>query len=313
MPDGAHRLTVESVADDGSVLSKSSVKYNVVDDCTNSATAQCGLEQMEADNTQGYCNPPQMTRWVANPCGFGVQGHNGQVPTNTGIELVSEAGTLSNQENLTLNGHSLHLWETQQDGWSNVLFRGQSPTKASQSQVDSHWILDEYVYLPKPADHQAFEMDAQYTINGIWTKFYTECAFNKQAGKGYWAVFDTETGGWIFLNGKPQNGQTPPLVPCNKSQFAQPWAGSQNPSFSGWHHIAWSFLRNDDGTVTYQSLTFDGTTTEVNFRPNSQSGGYVRDNGNFSALIQLDGVANKDGSHRLVDVYVSKLNLIHTK
>lgn len=107
-------------------------------------------------------------------------------------------------------------------------------------------------------------------------------------------------------------GQIPPAVPCNRSQFAQPWPGSSNPSFSGWHHIAWTFLRNLDGTVTYQTLTFDGSTTQVNFHPNSASGGKVSDSGNFSALIQLDGVVNYSLQHNLVEAYVSEINLSHT-
>jgi hypothetical protein len=172
--------------------------------------------------------------------------------------------------------------------------------------------MDEYVYLPNPTAHQAFEVDAQYTGNGIWTKFYTECAFNLNNGTGYWAVFDSQTGGWIFLNGQEQGGQTPPVVPCSRSQFAQPWPGSSNPSFTGWHHIAWTFLRNPDGTVTYQTLTFDGTTTQVNFHPNSATGGGASDNGNFSALIQLDGMNNDNGQNSVVDVYVSEMHLTST-
>lgn len=150
------------------------------------------------------------------------------------------------------------------------------------------------------------------TAGGIWSKFYTECAFNQRSGTGFWAVFDSATGGWIFLNGQSQGGQIPPVVPCNRSQFAQPWPGSSNPSFSGWHHIAWTFLRNLDGTVTYQTLTFDGSTTQVNFHPNSASGGKVSDSGNFSALIQLDGVVNYSLQHNLVEAYVSEINLSHT-
>ena len=195
---------------------------------------------------------------------------------------------------------------------SNVLFRGQSPTTTPLGAIDSHWTLDEYVYLPDPTAHQAFEVDAQYTAGGLWTKFYTQCAFNQKAGTGFWAVFDSETGGWIYLNGKVQNGQAPPPVPCDRSQFAQPWAGSSNPSFTGWHHIIWTFLRELDGTVTYQTLTFDGETTTVNFKPISGSGGPVKDSGYFSALIQLDGVVNTDGKHDEVDAYVSEISLTHT-
>lgn len=310
LPNGSHVVTVEAIDTNGSVISNSSVNYKVAETCSNSRYAQCDLDQIGVNNAQNDCNPQQQILWVANPCGGGVQGVDGAFPQSTLIEAKAEGGTLPDQGNLTLNGRSLHLQEVQGGKPSNVLFRGQSSATTGRS-IDTHWILDQYVYLPNPDAHQAFEMDAQYTAGGIWTKFYTECAFNIRSGTGYWGVFDSATGGWIFLNGQPQNGQIPPVVPCNRSQFSQPWSGSSDPSFTGWHHIAWSFLRDADGTVTFQTLTFDGTTTPVNFKPNSQSGGNVNDIGNFSALIQLDGVVNTERQHDVVDAYVSEVNLIH--
>jgi hypothetical protein len=269
------------------------------------------LDQLPVNNVQNDCNPQQQLLWVANGCGDGVQGVNPTNPTSTLVASINEGGPLLNQGNLTLNGHSLHVGETQVAAPSNVLFRGQSPSTTPPGAIDSHWMLDEYVYLPDPSAHQAFEMDAQYTAGGLWTKFYTECAFNMNNGTGYWAVFNSSTGGWIFLNGQAQGGQVPPVVPCNRNQFSQPWAGSSNPSFSGWHHIVWSFSRNPDGTVTFETLTFDANTTVVNFHPNSASGGQVSDSGNFSALIQLDGVTNSARTKDFVDAYVSEISLTH--
>ncbi len=312
LPTGPHVMTVQAIATDGALLSRSNVSYTVAQSCTTSSTVQCNLDQQAIDDTQNDCSPPEEAKWIANPCGGGVQGIGGAVPLTTGIQAITETGVIPDQENTTLNGHSLHLWETQASPPSNVLFRGQSANSLGTKTVDTHWTMDEYVYLPNPAAHQAFEMDAQASMNGIWTKFYTECAFNISSGTGYWGVFDSDTGGWIFLNGKSQNGQTPPVVPCDRSQFAQPWSGSSNPSFTGWHHIAWTFLRNPDGTVTFETLTFDNTTTQVNFKPVSASGGAVNDSGNFSALIQLDGVVNTNRLANLVDAYVSQITLTHT-
>jgi hypothetical protein len=313
LPNGSHTLTVQAInSSSGSVISSSTVNFKVAESCSNSSTMQCNLDQIGIDNTQNNCNPPLESLWVANPCGGGVQGVNPTDPKSTLLKAATDGSSPADQGELALNGKSLHLSETQGTSHpSNVLFRGQSPTTTGTT-IDSHWTLDEYVYLPDPSAHQAFEMDSQYTAGGIWTKFYTECAFNQNSGTGYWGVFDSATGGWIFLNGKSQGGQTPPVVPCDRSQFAQPWAGSGNASFTGWHHIAWSYLRDSDGTVTFQSLTFDGKTTPINFKPNSKSGGNVNDNGNFSALIQLDGVTNTNGQHDIVDAYVNEVNLTHT-
>jgi hypothetical protein len=312
LPSGTHNMTVKALAHNGSVLDSQNVSFQVAENCSNSATQQCNLDQLPIDNTQGYCNPPSEIPWVANPCGNGVQG-DGADPINTWMGQVNEWGGIPDQGNYTLNGTSAHFVETQGSEPSNTLFRSQSPSLASPNNADSNWTMDEYVYLPDPTAHQAFEVDAQYTVNNLWTKFYTECAFNMNNGTGYWAVFDSSTGGWIFLNGKSQGGQTPPVVPCNRSQFAQPWANSGDPSFTGWHHIAWNFTRNSDGTVTYQSLVFDGTTTQINFHPNSQTGGQVNDSGHFGALVQLDGVTNHNRKHDTVDAYVSEINLTHNQ
>ena len=312
LPSGAHTLIVQALANDGSILGQSNTSYTVAENCSTSPTVQCNLDQEGIDNSQDNCYPPIKNAWIANPCGPGIQGNNGAVPVKTLLQAVTLGGVIPNQGNTSLNGQSLHMLEIQNSSPANVLFKGQSPTTTSTASTDSHWTLDEYVYLPDPTAHQAFEVDAQASINGIWSKFYTECAFNMNSGMGYWAVFNTSTGGWIFLNGKSQNGQMPPVVPCNRSQFAQPWSGSSNPSFTGWHHIKWSFLRNNDGTVTFQTLTFDGNTTQVNFHPNSATGGNVNDNGMFSALVQLDGVVNSDRKHDVVDAYVNEVTLTHT-
>ena len=312
LPNGQHVLTVQALNSQGSVVTSSNVNYTVAEKCANSRYAQCNLDQLPIDNQQNQCDPAIELPWVANPCGAGVQGVNPTYPLSTEIQAVHESGGLQNEGNLTLNGSSAHFKEVQGINPSNVLFRGQSPSTTPSGTADSHWTLDGYVHIPDPLAHQAFELDAQYTANGVWTKFYTECAFNMNNGNGFWGVFDSQTGGWIFLDGGTHNGQKTPSVPCNRSQFYKPWAGSSNPSFTGWHHIAWTLLRNNDGTVTFQNLVFDGTTTPVNFHPNSASGGNVSDSGNFSSLIQLDGVANKYSQYSVVDVYVSELNLFHT-
>ncbi len=313
LPSGSHTLTIQAIGNSGTVLSKDSVSFSVANKCTNSSSVQCNLDQEVIDNTQFKCNPPPTANWVANPCGSGVQGSGGQDPQRTNIAAATETGTIPDQGNTSLDGHSVHLSETRGSNWSNVLFRVQTPSPASETSIDSNWTLDAYVHLSNPSAHQAFEVDTQYTVDGIWTKFYTECAFNQNNGTGYWGVFDTETGGWIFLNGQTQNGQTTPAVRCDRSQFTQPWSGASNPSFTGWHHIVWSFGRNSNGTVTFKTVTVDATTTQVNFTPKSSPGGFESDNGNFSALIQLDGVINPDGLYNTVDAYVDEMSLTHTQ
>jgi hypothetical protein len=62
------------------------------------------------------------------------------------------------------------------------------------------------------------------------------------------------------------------------------------------------------------SLTFDGTTTTLNYAPTAQTGGSAGNNGDFAALIQLDGSKNPNppNSYPKVDVYVNELKITHT-
>jgi len=314
LPNGGHTLTVNAVNSSGTVLGTDSVSFTVAENCTTSSTVQCNMDQQGIDNQQN-CAPPQETSWVANPCGTGIQGSGGSDPTSTSISHVTESGTIPDQNNTTLNGESLLLSEQQgSGGYSNVLFEAYSPDPAPTSPVESNWTLDEYAYIPDTAAFQTFEVDAQYVVDGIWTKFYTQCAFNITNGTGYWAVYDKNTGGWLYLNGQSQDGSpVPPTVPCNKSQWAQPWSGSSNPSFTGWHHIVWQFQRNSDGSNTYVSLTFDGTVYPLNFNPGSGTGGDVTNNGDFAPLVQIDGNKNTSGDYDTVQAYVNEINITHTQ
>ncbi|MGA8530952.1 MAG: hypothetical protein WB622_14645 [Acidobacteriaceae bacterium] len=318
LPNGSHSLTVNAVSSSGTVLDGATVAFNVQENCTTSGTVQCNIDQQPINNAQNLNDPPGSVDWTANPDGQGIQGSGGHPPSATNIQAISETGTLPDQNNTTLNGQSLELSETQASGgYSNVLFSADSPNNTPT--LDTHWTLDEYVMLPILPANQAFETDMQYVIDGVWTKFYTECAFNQagknsdgSAGTGYWAVFDSETGGWIFLDGEEQNGVTPPSAPCNYGMFGPVWAGSSNPGFNGWHHVVWQFVRNSDGTITFVSVTVDNTVTNLdNFNPPSNPGGTGSNNGTFSALVQLDGI-NNSSTYPTVTAYINELNITHT-
>ena len=302
LPNGTHTTTVNAVSSAGFVLSSSSVSYTVSQKCTNSSTVTCNFDQLGIAKPDTSCdNAPSKALWIGNPCG--AQGSGSSEPWNYSAQETLSTGTLGDATNTSLNGESLLLSETQAgSGYSNVLFSASSPSPTTT--LDSHWVMDLYVYLPNPKAHQAFEVDAQYVWGGYWTKFYTECAFNISADTGYWAVYGGGNG-WTFLNGK--NGA--PYVPCNRSQFSRPWSGG--PSSTGWHHIVWTFVRNPGGYAQYVSLIFDGTTYQLNnYTPTTEtlSGS---NQGDFSALVQLDGSSDAI-SYPTVQAYVNELNITHT-
>ena len=302
LPNGTHTTTVNAVSSSGFLLSSSSVSYTVAEGCTNSSTVYCDFDQLGIADPDTSCNnTPNEALWIGNPCG--AQGSGSSEPKSYSALGITNTGTLGDANNTSLNGKSLVLFETQADsGYSNVIFSASSPRQTTT--LDSHWIMDLYVYLPNPEAHQAFELDAQYVWGGYWTKFYTECAFNISAGTGYWGVYGGGNG-WTFLNGK--NGA--PYVPCDRSQFSTPWSGG--PSSTGWHHIVWTFRRNIGGYAEYESLTFDGTTYLLNHYTPSTETHSGSNQGDFSVLVQLDG-AEDATTYPTVPAYVNEINITHT-
>jgi hypothetical protein len=302
LPSGSHTTRVNAVTSSGVVLSSRSVSYTVAERCTNSTTVYCDFDRLGIADPGTSCNnAPSEALWIGNPCG--AQGSGSSEPKSYSAQGITSTDTLGDSNSSSLNGHSLLLSETQAStGYSNVLFSASSPSQTTS--LDSHWIMDLYVYLPNPEAHQAFELDAQYVWGGYWTKFYTECAFNINAGTGYWGVYGGDNG-WTFLNGK--NGA--PYVPCDRSQFSAPWSGGHTST--GWHHIVWTFMRNPAGYAEYESLTFDGTTYQLNhYTPTTEtlSGS---NQGDFSVLVQLDG-AEDATTYPSVQAYVNQMNITHT-
>ncbi len=287
LPDGAHTTTVNAVTGAGVVLDGNNISYTVSAPCSNSSTVQCGFDELGSTNPQISCSPPSGAGlWSGNPCV--AQGPGSSQPTSASIQTITEGAPLQDNAH-TLDGKSLHLSETQASvGLSNILFKADTPTPTSTLQ--SNWTLDMYVNLPNPNAHIAFEVDVQYVWGGFWTKFYTECAFDK----GLWGVFDGGTG-WRFLDG---TGGAP-LLTCSRSQFSP-----------GWHHIVWNFQRASGGYPIFSSLTFDSQTTSLNNYVPSTATLTGQNQGVFGALVQLDGVQNAS-QFPVVDVYVDKLNVIH--
>jgi hypothetical protein len=302
LPIGSHTTTVNAVTSTGFLLSSSSVHYTVAESCTDSATVNCDFDRLGVADPETSCNNgTNKAAWIGNPCG--AQGSGSSEPRSYGAQEITNIGELEDGNNTSLNGHSLLLSETQaSSGYSNVLFSASSPNPTTT--LDSHWTMDLYVYLPNPEADQAFELDAQYVWGGYWTKFYTECAFNISAGTGYWGVYGGGNG-WTFLNGK--NGA--PYVPCDRNQFSTPWPGG--PTFTGWHHIVWTFLRNAAGYAEYESLAFDGTTYQLNHYTPTTEANSGSNQGDFSVLVHLDG-AQDATTYPTVPAYVNELNITHT-
>lgn len=324
LPKGTHTTQIKLVDSNGTTVVQGQVTYDVApESCTSGVdTGYCNFDQLPVNDPSSVnCSdpPPPPTNWISNDCA-GVEGSDGNLPASIEIEPQSETGIIPDAFNTTLDGNGMYFEEQQGSGvgaggYSNVLFKADAPSNYwdTTGADDTNWTLDAYVYLPNPNAHQAFEIDTQFVINDVWTKFYTECAFNISSGTGYWEVFDPGTGTWAETS-----------ATCDRSQFYTPWSGgpawTSGPlngyPFSGWHHIVWKFHTNNDGTIEYLSVMLDGKTNTLNYTPASKvlSGG---DNGAFSALVQLDGDSFSDPncdkpSCTTVDAYVNEFNVTHS-
>jgi len=327
LPNGSHTTQIKLVDSNGTTVVQSQVSFTVAPpSCTSGVdTGYCSFDQLPIDpkisvpcNTQA----PIEAEWIGNYCNPGIQGSGGSDPTSIEIQAPTESSPIPDAFNTTLDGKSIYLEEQQGgNGYSNTLFKTDAPSNVwdTTGVDDTNWTLDAYVYLPNPGAHQAFEIDTQYVdaSGNMWTKFYTECAFNINGGTGYWEVFDPGTGTWAVT------GAT-----CDRSQFATPWSGGPTWTsgplnglpFAGWHHIVWKFTTNNDGSITYVSVTLDGATSNLNYTPGSGGGGSYGNKGDFGALVQLDGASYSDSScdHNgnnlctTVDAYVNELNVTHS-
>jgi hypothetical protein len=101
-----------------------------------------------------------------------------------------------------------------------------------------HFVYDLYFYVKTPQYAQALEFDVNQSVGGYKYIFGTEC---DPRGTGQWAVWDGAATTW-----------RPTGIACRP------------PSANTWHHLVEEFQRDDDGHVTFVSITLDGVTNYVN-------------------------------------------------
>ena len=322
-PNGPHTLSVLAVTANGQVLAQQDVNFTVAENCSGSSL--CNWDQVAIESTTPQCPPSEAEKtsgWVVDDCiDDGIQG-GGQPPTSVGIDQPTSSGTISDQNELDLNGKSLHVSEQQSGtGYSNAQFLTGQINSIVEANQPTQWTLDTYVYLPNPLANQALELDMDLVEGGYWTKFYTNCAFNQSAagdgtGKGVWQV----AGGgasWTNLLTNPSDPNS--TIPCTQDEFINPWSlasgsvqtgtgHSDAPGFTGWHHIVWQFTRGSSGAAIYKSLTVDSQTWTFNFQPTS-AGISAGNNGYVGPVIQIDGNKVTNGNYTDVEDYANEINI----
>jgi len=101
-----------------------------------------------------------------------------------------------------------------------------------------HFVYDTYLYIVHPENLQNVELDMnQATDASLVYIFGTQCSFISKTWE-----FTTNVGG--------QTHWTPSGIACNPRTWMP----------NVWHHAQIVYHRDDAGNVTYDSVTFDGTT-----------------------------------------------------
>jgi hypothetical protein len=139
-----------------------------------------------------------------------------------------------------------------------------------------HMVYDVYFY----GDHlnlaHALEFDIGLNVSGRAMMFGTEC---RMEGNKLWAVWDNPTQRWVDTK-----------VPCKAA-------------VGKWNHLVIKFSTTSDHMVIYDSITLNGTTTDVGMSNKSIASNWHGMVINF----QLDG----NGAQNDFSVYLDKLNITY--
>jgi hypothetical protein len=154
--------------------------------------------------------------------------------------------------------------------WNNPLIG----TASSQGVPDGNQTLvptlhdftyDVYFYGDNLGLSQALEFDINQFFNGMGFIFGHECRI---AGGNEWDVWDNQNNHW-----------TPTGIPCH-------------PNDNSWNHVTIKVQRTSNNDLLYQSITFNGVTSDLNwtFGHGSAPGGWYGVTINY----QMDGNLHQD-------------------
>lgn len=104
------------------------------------------------------------------------------------------------------------------------------------------WQYDTWVYFTDLTTIHAIELDINQTLsNGNTVIYGTQCNLDQSGGIWqYTTALNPTTSQWLNST-----------IPCTRAQFTA----------NTWHHIILNSHRDAVGTVTYDSVVFDGTST----------------------------------------------------
>jgi hypothetical protein len=148
------------------------------------------------------------------------------------------------------------------------------------STTATHFVYDTYIYIVDPTNIENVEMDNnQADTNGDLWIFGLQCSFTDNVWE--YTINNAGADEWVKSS-----------VACSA-----PWTADK------WHHVQLAEHRDDTsgGSVYYDSITFDGTTSPLNLKEDS----YFTDTWTAGTLLlnlQLDGIYN-GGSETTITAY----------
>lgn len=131
------------------------------------------------------------------------------------------------------------------------------------SSTATHFVLDMYYMIDKPANSQGLEFAANHLYGGGWYKFSTQCGFSN----GLWRAWDSKNSAWVSLG-----------IPCVR------------PAANTWQHVIFEYQRTG-GKAVFVAITVNGERHYVNkgFYPQPKSS-----NNSIGIHFQLDGDSKQD-------------------
>ncbi len=190
-----------------------------------------------------------------------------------------------NHSSPSLSGNSTVYWVGGNTPYSDALWNNhligdgssQGMEDGDQSIVPKihNFTYDVDFYGDNLGPAQALEFDINQFFGGMGFIFGHEC---RVAGGNEWDIWDNSKGQWIHTG-----------IPCH-------------PKSGDWNHLTIKVQRTSDNHETYQSITLNGQTANLNwtFDKGSASGWY-----GVTVNFQLDGNYKQDG----YKVYLDNLTL----
>ena len=180
-----------------------------------------------------------------------------------------------------MSGQSTVFWLGGSTPYSDALWNNQLiGTGSTQGVPDANQTLvptlrnftyDVYFYGDNLGLSQALEFDINQFFNGMGFIFGHECRI---ASGNEWDVWDNQNKRW-----------TPTGIPCH-------------PNNNSWNHVTIKVQRTSDDHLVYQSITFNGVTSDLNwtFGHGSAPGWY-----GITINYQMDGNQHQDAHKVYLD------------